>query len=245
MLEESLALHREMDHRRGIAWVLNDLGTASLVQGDNQVAEERLRESLTLRRGLGDKRGIAECLEGFAGVAVARDLSDRAARLLGAAVGLREAIGAPLWPTERQRQERSADVVHSRLDHEAFAAAWGRGGRCPWSRPLRTRWRNPRRRDESKAASVSQALVGETPPGQLLVRGCSSWRSPPGVSQTDQRDASMVCQETFAGERGSPSAGRESEAGLDEDAVDLAGQVALATSVIPGGRPVVGDNLLE
>ena len=50
-----------------------------------------------------------------------------AAQLLGAAVGLREAIGAPLWPTERERQERSADAVKARLDREAFAAAWAKG----------------------------------------------------------------------------------------------------------------------
>ena len=84
-----------------MATALNRLGTVAHAQGDDGRATALYEESLTLCRELGDKHGLAECLEGLAGVAVAQQHLERAARLLGAAAALREAIGAPLSPREQ------------------------------------------------------------------------------------------------------------------------------------------------
>jgi predicted ATPase/class 3 adenylate cyclase len=55
LLEESLALHRELSDRRGVAKVLWALGAASSRAGDFHAAEERYRESLAVFRDLDDR----------------------------------------------------------------------------------------------------------------------------------------------------------------------------------------------
>ena len=55
LLEESLALHRELSDRRGVAKVLWALGAASSTAGDLNAAEERFRESLAVFRELDDR----------------------------------------------------------------------------------------------------------------------------------------------------------------------------------------------
>jgi hypothetical protein len=66
-------------------------------------------------------------LEGLAAVAVAQAQSQRAARLFGAAEGLREAIGAPVPPADRAEHDHSVAAVRSALGEAAFAAEWGEG----------------------------------------------------------------------------------------------------------------------
>jgi predicted ATPase/class 3 adenylate cyclase len=55
LLEESLALHRELSDRRGVTKVLWALGVASSAAGDLEAAEERYRESLAVFRDLDDR----------------------------------------------------------------------------------------------------------------------------------------------------------------------------------------------
>src|SRR5207249_7776045 len=107
LLEECLALQREIGGKWGMATAHNRLGMVTHVQGDDGRALAFYAESLTLCRELEDKYSLAECFEGLAGVAVAQQQLERAARLLGAAAALREAIGAPLSPRERVRYDRA------------------------------------------------------------------------------------------------------------------------------------------
>jgi predicted ATPase/DNA-binding CsgD family transcriptional regulator len=53
LLEESLALHREAEDRRGIAWSLGNLANASGDLGDHDRAKELYEEGLALSRELG------------------------------------------------------------------------------------------------------------------------------------------------------------------------------------------------
>jgi hypothetical protein len=114
-----------------MATALHRLGTVAYAQGDAGRATALYEESLALRRELGDKHGLAESLEGLAGMAVAQQQLERAARLLGAAAALREAIGAPLSPRERVRYDRDVSTVHAGLDEAAFAAMWAMGKAMP------------------------------------------------------------------------------------------------------------------
>ena len=125
--EESLAMHREMGNKGGIAGSLNNLGDAAWAQGDYGAARGFYEESLTIQREVGNKRGIAYSLEGLAWVACAEGQAKRAARLFGAAEALREAIGAPLHPVERDVYDRAVAAARAALSEEAFATAWAEG----------------------------------------------------------------------------------------------------------------------
>jgi predicted ATPase/class 3 adenylate cyclase len=128
-IEESLAIFRELDQKPGIAHSLMSLGWWTLDQGHLGEARALYEESLEIFRELGAKGGIAQDLEELAAVAAAQAQPERAARLLGAAEGLRDAIGGP--PPDRAKHERSVAAVRAALGEEAFAAAWAEGRVMP------------------------------------------------------------------------------------------------------------------
>jgi predicted ATPase/transcriptional regulator with XRE-family HTH domain len=130
-LEQSLALYRELGARAGIASALGRLGRVALLEGDAVGAEQCYAASLRLWRELSDRRGIATCLESWAEVALVQGRPTRAARLCAAAAALRDAIGAPLWPVERARYDRTVTTARAQLDGAAFAAAWDEGRALP------------------------------------------------------------------------------------------------------------------
>ncbi|HEU5097823.1 MAG TPA: tetratricopeptide repeat protein, partial [Roseiflexaceae bacterium] len=125
--EESLALRRVLDDKRGIAVVLTNLGEVLQTQGKSAQAIARYVESLTLRAELGDKEGIAYSLEGLAEVAGSRGQPKRAARLWGAAAALREAIGAPLPPSEQPHYDHNLAAARAQFDAAAFDTAFAAG----------------------------------------------------------------------------------------------------------------------
>ena len=90
-------------------------------------AESHYREALTLRHGLGDRVGTAGALERLAGIAV--DRPDRAARLIGASMALREAIGAPLSAGAREELQRFLASLEEGGGRDAVQAAL-RAGRA-------------------------------------------------------------------------------------------------------------------
>ena len=127
LVEESMALYREIGDKRGIAHLIHLSGLVALGQDDHDLATQLLKESLILYRELGVKDFISQCLEGLAGVAVVKGESERGARLLGAAEGIREAIGTPLPPSERAEVDGYSAAVQAGLEEKAFAAAWAKG----------------------------------------------------------------------------------------------------------------------
>jgi hypothetical protein len=76
---------------------------------------------------VGDKAALAGCLEGLAGVAATAGGAARAARLLGAADALRQAIGAPLPVAYQTDVDRYLARARAALDPAAFSAAWTAG----------------------------------------------------------------------------------------------------------------------
>jgi predicted ATPase/DNA-binding XRE family transcriptional regulator len=128
-LEESLRLLCALDEKAGIALALHELGLIACAQGDLARAAQLLRDGLALAWRIGDRRRAAFCLEGLA-VAWARRPLD-AARLLGAAAVLREALGAPLPPAERPNYERTLATARAGAGPAAFAAAWEAGRMMP------------------------------------------------------------------------------------------------------------------
>jgi hypothetical protein len=96
-------------------------------QGDYATARSLYQESLAIRRQLGDKRGIALTLEVLVRLVAAQAQWECALRLAGVAAALREAIGAPLSPTEQARLERHLEIARQVLGEEVSARALADG----------------------------------------------------------------------------------------------------------------------
>jgi predicted ATPase/class 3 adenylate cyclase len=134
LCDESASLFPELRHR-GIAYPICTLGKVAYYRGDYDRATALYQESLAMHREVesegrsiwDDKWAMAEELEGLGAIAVARGRPERAARLLGAAEALREAISAPLPPAEHAEHDRSVAAVRTALGEEAFAAACAAG----------------------------------------------------------------------------------------------------------------------
>jgi non-specific serine/threonine protein kinase len=126
LLDEGVALYRELGSRSGVAAALRALGRAAT----GERAEALLRQSLAQRWRLGERPGMAECLDDLAWVAVRsgrRPDARRAARLMGAADALREATGAPVPPGEQPRRAASAQAAAAGMGRTASVSAWALG----------------------------------------------------------------------------------------------------------------------
>lgn len=125
---ESLAIRRALGDRSGIATSLVNLGFAASDQGDYPSAQALFAESLLAFQELGYRRGLADVLEALAYVGLTPADPARAARIWGAAERLRERIGAPLPPNERERYDGRVATARAALgDDAAFDRAWQEG----------------------------------------------------------------------------------------------------------------------
>jgi predicted ATPase/transcriptional regulator with XRE-family HTH domain len=124
LLEQALALNREIKNVWGIAQTLRHLAGVMKARNVRAKAWELLQESLTWYRVLVDPLSFAECLESFAGLACAEEQPERAVRLYATAAALRDALGTPYMPVEREIVEGDILVLHATLEESAYAAAW-------------------------------------------------------------------------------------------------------------------------
>ena len=126
-LEEALALLREIGDRYNLANALDNLGNVVRAQGDYPTARALYRQSLITTRDLGDRWTVAYLLEDIGGLAALEGEAERALRLVGAAAALREAIGAPLSPTEQAKLDRMLETARSTISESAQAATLAKG----------------------------------------------------------------------------------------------------------------------
>jgi tetratricopeptide (TPR) repeat protein len=120
--ELSLALNREAEDRRGIAWSLGSLANVSGDQGDHERAKELYEEGLALSRKLGGAEllgdyltslGYEYLLEGNLERAIS--LNEEAKELYrkrGRRGGLQYALDNLGWATLRQGKRESAKTLH-------------------------------------------------------------------------------------------------------------------------------------
>ena len=111
----------------GRPFVLWLSGHVALCDGDMAGARTSLRDAyeLALRQGVGDERACA--LEGLAALCAAREETDRAALLLGAADALREQLGAPRPVLTLRDLEPQGHLLARVATTEGLAASRGRG----------------------------------------------------------------------------------------------------------------------
>ncbi|PZR95773.1 MAG: protein kinase, partial [Candidatus Chloroheliales bacterium] len=127
LFSECLPLMRQVGDRNGLAQTLAGLANVAYQQGNLAHAAALHKESLIISQELDYKLGEASALEGLASVATAQEQPERGARLFGAAAALRDAIKAPLHPTDRSEHERGVMLLRQRLGEAVFSRLWAEG----------------------------------------------------------------------------------------------------------------------
>ncbi len=124
---EAIRLAQKTDTVNAIAWAL--IGQASLARldGDPHRAEDLLHDVADLAHQTGRVFFMGDVLEDLAAALADQDRFEDAARLLGAAHGLRDAIGLPRFPVHAASHETCTAVVRSGLGAAAFDDAWAAG----------------------------------------------------------------------------------------------------------------------
>lgn len=129
LLEEGLALYREVRDTLGISMCLTTMGLTETARGNHARAMRLTRENLRLARGSDDKTSIQFSLVTLAVVALGLGNPARAARLWGAAETMRESFGIHLTPLTRSlvNYEGLLTAAWAELGEAAFNAAWTEG----------------------------------------------------------------------------------------------------------------------
>jgi predicted ATPase/DNA-binding SARP family transcriptional activator len=126
LLAEARSLSEAIGFREGIAWCCEQLGLLAAVDGD-PAAISLLRCSLDVHGELRDRWRMSSVLEDLAAIALALDRARAAARLLGAAEAIRDAIGTVIAPCERPQHLQTLASARAALGEEAFEAARQQG----------------------------------------------------------------------------------------------------------------------
>jgi predicted ATPase/DNA-binding SARP family transcriptional activator len=125
--QEALALALALGDRSHVALLHYNLGLMAAAQHTNERAVVEFRQGLREDQELGNKRQIAANLEGLAALAATPDRARQAGRLLGAAMRLREEIGAPIPDVDIPGHHKSMVVVREVLGDVGSAKALAEG----------------------------------------------------------------------------------------------------------------------
>jgi predicted ATPase/DNA-binding XRE family transcriptional regulator len=126
MFEKGLSLARRIGDSNSADNALYNLAQISLSHGDPARAATLFEEAVIIPEQVRDRAALAYCLEGLAVVANTRGETERCARLIGAAEGLHEAVGIPVYvyyEPHRAPYESTVAAVRSQMGEEAFEAA--------------------------------------------------------------------------------------------------------------------------
>ncbi len=105
------------------------LGILAVLQGRLDEARTLLEEALDLSLSARITQFVALCLTGYAWLALADGDLEQAARLEGAAEGLRRRVGLPAWPHLRKVEAELVAQVRQRLGADQFDQAFSAGSR--------------------------------------------------------------------------------------------------------------------
>jgi predicted ATPase/DNA-binding winged helix-turn-helix (wHTH) protein len=125
--QRALLAFREAGDLWGSARSLTDLGSIDCERGDHVAAQAAYREALQIFAGLRHRRGAARALEGSACLALAQGEAVRALKLAAAATRLRQMIGAPLPPAERERLDQTLRAAWESLSEAEGQSVWAEG----------------------------------------------------------------------------------------------------------------------
>ena len=124
---------RDLAERAGGDWRVAgsrvQLGILAVLQGRREEARALLEEALDLSLAARSAQFVAPRLAGYALLASADGDPERAARLEGAAEGLRRRVGLPAWPHLRKVEAKLVAQVRQRLGAGQFDQAFSAGSR--------------------------------------------------------------------------------------------------------------------
>jgi hypothetical protein len=126
LVAEAMEQYRYVGDGRAMARMLILRAEIAMAHGDRDAAAIAQLQSLEMRIEMGDRPGVATGLERLAAVAPPED-DAQAARILGAADGLREAIGAPRPRDIQATHEETVAGLKARLGDAAYRSAWSAG----------------------------------------------------------------------------------------------------------------------
>jgi predicted ATPase/class 3 adenylate cyclase len=116
----------EILKKTGHLWDLTDaeegLGALNVCTGNLIEAAALYRESLDRAQDHGFTMLVSSALLGVATMAVASRQPETGARLLGAAEGIAESLGVPIYPRDLPVRERGLDALRAALGEERLAA---------------------------------------------------------------------------------------------------------------------------
>ncbi len=124
--QRALGISRALGDERGVARTLMHLGDAAALENDRPKSLSFYRECIQIRQAVHDLPGVATAIERLAWVMM-DDAPQDAARLLGSAEALRDAIKTPLPAGAREEYERSMRALQGRLGQQGFEAARSSG----------------------------------------------------------------------------------------------------------------------
>ncbi len=124
----SLELFRDLGYKWEVGAVRLSQANLLQLQGDYDRSAALLEEGLLLVRDTDESLEITRCLSGIAGVACARRVPIRSARLLGAVSAMDENVDSPWFPLgDRRAYEQALAETRAQLDAATFEAAWAEG----------------------------------------------------------------------------------------------------------------------
>ncbi len=132
VLEETTALAREGEFKPDLARSLVTLGRVKLARGEAELAGDSLQEGLRLSAKFGHKLNIAIALEALANVSMVQSEGAQAVMLFATAHTLRQAIGAPLPPIDRDAYDSAIANSRAQLGDDVFADLWARTAVRPY-----------------------------------------------------------------------------------------------------------------
>jgi predicted ATPase/DNA-binding CsgD family transcriptional regulator len=154
--EQAQTIYGAIGDRRGVAWSVTNIGRIAAQRGEYDRALPHLRQALEAYRELGDRGGSAEALEGIAQVALGRSDPRRAATLLAAADGLREAVDHPVAPIDRDVHTRMLATIRDRTGAD-FEERWNADRALPFPEIMAV--------VRAVASAPDGAVAGDAPDG--------------------------------------------------------------------------------
>ena len=154
VFERAYALASRVDDNVTAAHAAGNLAELRLAQGRFDEARDLLDAALTAYGAIRLHDGLSYGLEATARLAWNESQPGEAARLLGAADGVRAEAGFPIWGARLTRFEKLTTSVRDSLDSEAFATSWADGRALGFDAALEAALRVVRRAANAAEQSV-------------------------------------------------------------------------------------------